>query len=333
MAENIRLVIWDLDDTFWKGTLSEGACTYVDEHHDIVVELARRGIISSICSRNDFATVKQIFGGEGLWNYFGSPNIDWSATGADVEQLVEEVRLRPSSVLFIDDNPFNRAEAAEAVPGIEVADETVIRHLLDDPRLQGEDDRELKRLNQYKELERRRDDQRAAGANNLDFLRKCEIRVYIETDVEAHIHRALELINHTSQLNFTKKRLPDDPDEARAELRAYFRQWWIQTGLIYVVDPTATTAIAASMPCRAGIRRISNISASRAKYSARASNVSCSTSSVGRRSAVRSACRSRAIQSRRREARRLDRGRAGRAQRQNTASAQTAQCANSSQGR
>ena len=47
-SEAIRLVIWDLDETFWDGTLTEGGIAYRRDHHDLVVELARRGIMSSI---------------------------------------------------------------------------------------------------------------------------------------------------------------------------------------------------------------------------------------------------------------------------------------------
>jgi hypothetical protein len=47
MPEAVRLVIWDLDDTFWKRTLTKGDITaYVQAHHDCVIELARRGIVS-----------------------------------------------------------------------------------------------------------------------------------------------------------------------------------------------------------------------------------------------------------------------------------------------
>jgi predicted enzyme involved in methoxymalonyl-ACP biosynthesis len=50
MPEAIRLVVWDLDETFWRGTVTEGGITeYIQAHHDIVIELARRGIMSSIC--------------------------------------------------------------------------------------------------------------------------------------------------------------------------------------------------------------------------------------------------------------------------------------------
>ena len=41
MPEEIRLVIWDLDETFWKGTLAEGGISeYVQAHHAVVVTLA-----------------------------------------------------------------------------------------------------------------------------------------------------------------------------------------------------------------------------------------------------------------------------------------------------
>jgi predicted enzyme involved in methoxymalonyl-ACP biosynthesis len=54
MADPVRLVVRDLDETFWRGTLVEGGIReYERAHHEIVVELARRGILSSLCSKND----------------------------------------------------------------------------------------------------------------------------------------------------------------------------------------------------------------------------------------------------------------------------------------
>jgi predicted enzyme involved in methoxymalonyl-ACP biosynthesis len=68
MSEAVRLVIWDLDETFWKGTLTEGGITYLQKHHDIVIELARRGIMSSICSKNDFEPIKRVLQDRGIWD-------------------------------------------------------------------------------------------------------------------------------------------------------------------------------------------------------------------------------------------------------------------------
>ncbi len=48
----IKIVIWDLDETFWKGTLSEGAIDAVPLNSKTVQELSSRGIINSIASKN-----------------------------------------------------------------------------------------------------------------------------------------------------------------------------------------------------------------------------------------------------------------------------------------
>jgi predicted enzyme involved in methoxymalonyl-ACP biosynthesis len=78
VTEAVRMVVWDLDDTYWKGTVSEGGIReYVQAHHDIVVELARRGIISSICSKNDEASTLKILAEKGIRDYFILPSVRW----------------------------------------------------------------------------------------------------------------------------------------------------------------------------------------------------------------------------------------------------------------
>ena len=235
--EAVRLVIWDLDETFWRGTLSEGGITeYIEAHHDIVIELARRGIMSSICSKNDFATIQQILNDKGLWDYFIFPSINWSPKGPRIAELVEAVQLRASTILFIDDNPSNRAEALAAVPELQVADEANIPEILESPLFRGKDDRNLTRLGQYKLLEKRKADQACAGGNSIDFLRKSNIRVQIEAEIEPYLDRAIELIARTNQLNFTKTDLPDNHESARAELLTALRTYWYQAGLVRVFD-------------------------------------------------------------------------------------------------
>ncbi len=237
-AEPVRLVIWDLDDTFWSGTLTEGGMTYRRDFHDIVLELARRGIVSSICSKNDLASVREILMREGIWDSFVFASVNWEPKGPRLAAMVEAVQLRPPTILFIDDNAMNRAEAQHFVPGIQVADETVIPSLLDNPLLRGKDDGQLSRLAQYKLLERRQTDERAASpdGDNTEFLRTSDIRVSIEHDLEPHIDRAIELINRTNQLNFTKTRLPEDIESARRELRALLSTYSLQAGIIRVRD-------------------------------------------------------------------------------------------------
>lgn len=219
MNEPIRLIIWDLDDTFWAGTVSEGGITgYSDFNHSLVIELAHRGIISSICSKNDPAVILPNLARRGILDYFIFPSIDWSSKAHRVSEIISKTNLRPASVLFLDDNPRNLAEVKAYIPLINVMDEKFIQNIPDHPIFKGKMDDQLSRLNHYKTLERRAADFGCAGGDNIDFLRSSDIRVSIIHDVENHLSRAVELINRTNQLNFTKLRLSEDPKQAETEL-------------------------------------------------------------------------------------------------------------------
>jgi predicted enzyme involved in methoxymalonyl-ACP biosynthesis len=54
----IKLIIWDLDDTLWNGTLSEGGAQLPVEHSRLIADLTDAGIINSICSKNDLEPTK-----------------------------------------------------------------------------------------------------------------------------------------------------------------------------------------------------------------------------------------------------------------------------------
>lgn len=234
--ERIRLVIWDLDETFWTGTLTEGGVRRNETAVETVVSLAKRGIVSAICSKNDLEPVQRLLTEWNLWDYFIFPSVNWEAKGPRIKALVEAVQLRPETILFVDDNPMNLKEAAYFVPGLQVSDEKIIPGMLQDPLFVGKDDQELTRLAQYKLLQTRHRDQVAAGDGVHDFLRGSGITVEIDHDVEKHIDRAIELVNRTNQLNFIKVRLPEDLEEARTALREHLRNFFVQAGLVRVRD-------------------------------------------------------------------------------------------------
>ncbi len=234
--ERVRLVIWDLDETLWHGTLTEGGVSRNERAIEAVVALARRGILSAICSKNDLEPVKRILTDWKLWDYFIFPSVNWDSKGPRIKALVEAVQLRPETILFVDDNPMNLKEALHFVPGLQVADESVIDGMLADPIFTGKKDDKLTRLAQYKLLETRHQDQAAAGDSVYDFLRSSGITVEIEHDIETHIDRAIELVNRTNQLNFIKARLPEDLEQARTALRQHLGNFFVQAGLVRVRD-------------------------------------------------------------------------------------------------
>ena len=85
-----KLIIWDLDDTFWDGTLSEGGITFKEDNLKLVEELTTKGIMNSICSKNDLLSVKSEFIMNAIPSldeflyHFIIDTTDGSASGGDI---------------------------------------------------------------------------------------------------------------------------------------------------------------------------------------------------------------------------------------------------------
>ena|SRR5712671_3898801 len=232
---DVKMVIWDLDDTLWNGTLAEGGIEFVEKHGELVKTLAGRGILSSIASKNDFNSVKEILEKHDLWDYFVFPSISFEPKGQRVSQIIENAALRRQNVLFIDDNIVNLEEVRFFNNEIMVADpQGLLAVILDHPRLAGKPDPELKRLKQYQLLQRRFIDQKSMSLSNEEFLRSSDIKIYFDFDIEKHFDRIVELINRTNQLNYTKKRLESEDDIRH--FRSNFDTYHIFTACISCTD-------------------------------------------------------------------------------------------------
>ena len=204
--KDIKLVIWDLDETFWKGTLSEGEVVLIRDNVEIVKELSRRGIINSISSKNDNEQAKAKLIEFGIWDYFIFPIINWNPKGENVKSIVSNCQLRNENVLFIDDNIMNLKEVEHYNEGINTLHANDLNQLLELPSLKGKDDSRLTRLKQYKILEKK-SEFKSVCSDNHSFLQQSNIEITFIDNVKLHKERILELIGRTNQLNFTKKRI------------------------------------------------------------------------------------------------------------------------------
>lgn len=214
ITNQVKLVIWDLDDTFWRGTLSEEPVAAIQSNIDLVIALARRGIVSSICSKNERSVVEKELGRMDIWAYFVLPSISFESKGRSIRNLIDALQLRPENVVFIDDNPSVLAEAAFTCPGILCFDHpSRLAAQLDCAHLQGSADDELLRLNHYRLLATRYDSKLDSAGGDEEFLRQSDIRIDIDYEVEVHFDRIIELINRSNQLNYTKIRIISDEDK------------------------------------------------------------------------------------------------------------------------
>ena len=93
-ASKIKLIIWDLDETFWNGTISEQKVAPVKQACDLVLLSSKKGIVNSICSKNDEKPCIDKLKEWGLDKYFVFNSINWEPKGQRIKDTVESMNLR-----------------------------------------------------------------------------------------------------------------------------------------------------------------------------------------------------------------------------------------------
>lgn len=201
----IKLIIWDLDETFWSGVLSDDTAQFNITNAQLIKDTTDAGVINSICSKNDEADVENYLTEKGIWDLFVFNSINWSPKGDRVKQIITEMNLRDVNVLFIDDNHLNLEEAKASCPNITCASPDIIPELVDYYSSISKKDTKHARLNQYKVLEKKKEFKASLGSNE-EFLYSCNIHVDIKYDCKNQVDRLVDLIQRSNQLNFTKIR-------------------------------------------------------------------------------------------------------------------------------
>lgn len=204
--EKIKLVVWDMDETFWKGTISEGPVEVLPENVEFIRTLVDNGIMCSISSKNDHDVVMRKLAEIGIADLFVFPRINWDSKGSQIKDIIADCRLRDVNVLFLDDNPHNLEEARFACPRLNTALPSEIEALRKSEPLAGKPDPGHERLKQFRVLEAK-DRARRTVSSNEEFLFASHVRVDVLYDCMAHKERLLDLVNRSNQLNFTKVRL------------------------------------------------------------------------------------------------------------------------------
>ena len=227
--DKIKLIIWDLDETFWHGTITEGGAVVPPAHRALLKDLTDAGIVNSICSKNDWEPVRSELEKQGLLQYFVFPSVNWESKGNRIKELIADMQLRPANVLFIDDNHSNREEVRFFCPEIMVADPEELPSLIADVAKAPKKDTDHKRLKQYRVLEEKRASRETYSSNEA-FLLESNIRLDMEKNCLSQIPRIHDLILRSNQLNFTKLR------SSEAELSALLSDPTVESGYVSVCD-------------------------------------------------------------------------------------------------
>jgi FkbH-like protein len=213
-----KLVVWDLDETLWRGTLAEDGVEGVTPRPEAVAAirtLDERGVLQSIASKNDPREVDAALTAFGLADYFLHPQAHWSPKSGSIAAIAGALDLGLDSVVFIDDQPFERAEVQAAHPAVRTLPHTAVGAIAAHPWFDLPVTPESRRRRSlYREEARRSAAYESAGGDYLAFLRASDITLTIAPLEAEDVERVYELSQRTNQLNFNGTRF------SRAEVEA-----------------------------------------------------------------------------------------------------------------
>jgi len=199
-----KCVVFDLDNTLWSGILLEGEVTLRPGAQDLLRALDSRGILLSLASKNSHSHAREKLVELGIEEYFLFPRINWGRKSDNLKLIAKDIDIGIDTLVFVDDNPFERDEVAAALPIVEVLAETSLDHLAEHPRLKGTVSAEAKvRRRMYRQAMVRAAVAQDFGEDYEGFLRSCKIQLEIRPPVTADFERISELVQRTNQLNFS----------------------------------------------------------------------------------------------------------------------------------
>ena len=219
----VKLVVVDLDDTLWAGVSGE-----MTEVSPFIVEgwplglieallyLKKRGILLAIVSKNDEVRIRriwdEIFFGRLKLDDFVALRINWKPKQENMQEILDAINILPSSVVFIDDNPTERAAMQHAFPDMRILgqDPYYLRRILlwaPEAQVAAISD-ESGRRTEMVQAQITRETVRK-GASRAEFLAAAAPKVRL-TSITSTDHprfgRVIELLNKTNQFNTTGRR-------------------------------------------------------------------------------------------------------------------------------
>lgn len=206
MSDTVKCLVWDLDNTLWRGTLLEdGEVELPEEIRKVVVELDARGILQAVASRNDHDHAWERLEKLGLAEYFVLPRIGWGRKSDSVREIAEQLNFAQKTVAFIDDQPAERAEVSYHLPEVRCYVAEQASSLLDlpefSPAMVTVDSR--RRREMYQAGFQRDAERSSFSGPDEDFLRSLELDLRIGRAGAEEISRVEELTLRTSQMNAT----------------------------------------------------------------------------------------------------------------------------------
>jgi FkbH-like protein len=234
-----KCVALDLDGTLWGGVIGEDGVQSIVlggtpagdafvAFQRYLLALSKSGVLLAVCSKNNDADARQPFREHPEMVLKESDialfRANWEPKEENLRAIAAGLNIGLDAMVFVDDNPAERARVRQTLPEVEVVElptepslyaaAVAQRRLFDKLSLTAEDRERTASIQQN--LERQ---SLAGSAGSLDeYLAGLGIRVELFPFDDLNLARIVQLINKTNQFNVTTRRYTE------SEVRAVMAQ-------------------------------------------------------------------------------------------------------------
>lgn len=204
--KSIKCVVWDLDNTLWKGVLLEDREVVLMQDTVRAIEvLDNRGILQSIASKNEFDYAIEKLKQFGLHEYFLYPQINWNSKASSIKAIATSINIGLDSIAFVDDDQAELDEVNFSHPEVTCLASSSVDYLLSMPETNPRyvtQDAKIRRQMYINDQQRNKAEAEFIGPKE-EFLESLNMKFTIAPAEEGDLLRAEELTLRTNQLNTT----------------------------------------------------------------------------------------------------------------------------------
>jgi len=223
-----KCLVLDLDNTLWGGVIGDdglegivlGEGTATGEAHLALQryagQLRDRGVVLAVCSRNEPAVVEAAFRDHPEMflkrSDFAAFVANWDDKAANLQRIARQLNIGIDSLVFVDDNPAERARIRESLPMVAVPElppdpAHYVRCLADAGYFEAAafTAEDSQRAEQYS-ANASRDTFLESSQTMDEFLKGLEMSVNFGPFQKVDLARIAQLIGKTNQFNPTTRR-------------------------------------------------------------------------------------------------------------------------------
>jgi FkbH-like protein len=222
-----KCLVLDLDNTLWGGVIAEDGLAGIRlgdgvegeafvAFQEYLCRLKQKGVVLAVCSKNNEVDAKEPFEKhpemrlklEDIAMFVAN----WQPKPDNIRAIAKALDLGLDSLVFVDDNPVERAAVRQHVPEVDVIPipqdpayytRALSNYLLFEASSFTPDDG--KRTDQYRS--RAQILALQASATNLDdFYRSLDMKAIVAPFDDFHLPRIAQLVGKTNQFNLTTRR-------------------------------------------------------------------------------------------------------------------------------